>query len=1211
MMHFAKTCAIVNYVYFLVKQDPAKIYIMRGTTMKKTLKPILSLLLAFAMLLPMAGVANAAVTGITLSISPSNTLYYRPYSVSQPSATLSATITDDSGTAYAGSVVWDAAASPYVTITPNAANSSTAAITATSLAPAATSSVIVSATAGGMTQSLGQPVNVLTDAATSLSFTYPAVGSTQQLTLGTPLTTSANVTYQSGAVEAANMSALTYSASPAGIVSVSSAGVITPLTTGTATITASAGTSIGAPSTTFTVVVGSGVNNNTGISVSGSAYMSGSNYYYLNLPGQYNTTGTSIYQQLSAAFTSVYGVAPNTSGNTATILLTPAAASSYYGTLSGNAYPNINLFTDVASMYFIPAGVGTYECSFVLTDGVIPGTATPRAISGVIRITVSSQSTNIYIPVPSSAYSYTFSGATANGSAATSLIAAALGTSASSVSYIVFNAGASSTNASGRSVGTLYTSYQTMTAVAGGNTAQTVNYANIGEMYFQPTGNTGTYSIGYTAYSANNVALCTGTMYLLVNSGTLDVSLTLNSEANYTFSSPSSTVSGGTGSSAYTLITSAIAGYGLTGSNYYLSFDVPSMSSASAAVGTLYRSSNLREVYSTDRLSYSELSGLYFTPKQAGTYAVTYYVYNTSTDTNPLGSGTLSITVASVLGEANFSYATTYGKTVALNEKDFADFVQKKLGAGYTLSHIVFNNYSGSGTFYYDSNKFAPYNTSNYYSRSYSGADAATVRYIDTVRFTAPSSSAGYTAVSFTAYASLLGGAAATPAPGVFHIYYTAAEVPVITYDASSTSGITLRESDFISAYKTAMGSTASSNPQFRVCFQSVPSNGFLYQGSTSSSRGNTQLTSVNVSSTYYTVGSTSSARSVSTLSYTPFVYNSTMDKVTYIAYSTNNVQLYSGEVVFRAIAPRTATVASDGLDFSSSDFYSTSDSDPVTYVTFKTPVSGKFFVQQNGRLIAANENTKFYTLLPTDGTYPVSAAHYIPRVAQTAPITLTYVAHLKSGASYENTISVTPTSKTSSASFYDVTGNVGSWSANSVDFATKFGLVKGVGNGQFNPNSTMNRGDLVLILYRMAGSPAVSGTAPFSEFPITANYSASYKQEINNSALWAYNSRLLDGVTDGTSYRPFQPITRQDYATILYNYNKNIVNGSVSNSGSIERFVDKDQVASYALAAMQWAVGNNYMNGTSTDPSRPMLSPASSTTRAEIVTLLHRYLTY
>lgn len=110
-----------------------------------------------------------------------------------------------------------------------------------------------------------------------------------------------------------------------------------------------------------------------------------------------------------------------------------------------------------------------------------------------------------------------------------------------------------------------------------------------------------------------------------------------------------------------------------------------------------------------------------------------------------------------------------------------------------------------------------------------------------------------------------------------------------------------------------------------------------------------------------------------------------------------------------------------------------------------------------------------------------------------TLPVTLI----TQSGKQVEDTLSFYVTSKTHSEQFTDVTETtVGLWAADAVDFAYHFGLVSGVEETKFAPNSPMTRAQLVTVLYRAAGSPEVTVTTNFEDLDVGAYY--------YNAVVWA-----------------------------------------------------------------------------------------------------------
>ena len=739
-----------------------------------------------------------------------------------------------------------------------------------------------------------------------------------------------------------------------------------------------------------------------------------------------------------------------------------------------------------------------------------------------------------------------------------------------------------------------------------------VNAADLESLWFIPRNNSGTYDVDFTVYSAPNgkgIKLASGTLSISLNAASLDVLAELEGKDPYVFSSKAG-IDGN--DSAETLIVDAINGT-LGRSNWGgVRFDVDKITRASYAVGTLYRDDSStkpsNELDADDYIAGTQIGDLYFVPEEAGTYEVDFEIYKDADAKTALASGTLTITVPVDLSRVDFRYVTTVDESIDLDEDDFGYFIQDILGARYELAFITLDDVDGGGTFYLSNSKFVPGSKSEeLYSEDYDNAPRR-AKYIKDLSFHTPGKP-GITYVKFTAY-GVKGNGDPMEEQGTFCIFYGYADVPAITIriakdpEVSATLAYAmLEESQFVAVYRSATGN-ATAKPQFSICFTELPTTGLLYKNFNVNRGTGTMMSSKDLNATYFTVGGNSS-KSVDTVCYLATYEEGVSDSATYLATDSNGIPLFIGKIRFVSAEPKKVTVSSEGLDFSVADF--TEANDPIDYVTFATPASGKLFVTSGSRLIPVTETTKLWISDPTMGSQPISATHYIPRAGQTKDVTLTYTAHTKSGGSYENTILVSTTSRTSSARFSDVSGLTGSWAANSVDFASRYGLVQGVDTVKklFDPEASMRRCDLVLIFYRMAGSPAVTGTMPYTD---VGDGGSSYAKEIYNSALWASQNGIVDGIVTGTEYKPKTNVTRQEYIRILYNYT--IAMGiSVANNGTLAGFSDAADIDAFAVEAMKWAVANGYTTGT--DAKNPKLSPKSETRRAEIVTFLHRYYTY
>lgn len=169
-----------------------------------------------------------------------------------------------------------------------------------------------------------------------------------------------------------------------------------------------------------------------------------------------------------------------------------------------------------------------------------------------------------------------------------------------------------------------------------------------------------------------------------------------------------------------------------------------------------------------------------------------------------------------------------------------------------------------------------------------------------------------------------------------------------------------------------------------------------------------------------------------------------------------------------------------------------------------------------------------------------------------------------------------------------------GTWYYASVRYALSTGLVNGYTDGTFRPTASIRRSEAVTILYRMSGSPKPEEAAVFTDVPKTAWYA--------DAVSWAVENGLVTGYGDGT-FKPDLPINRSQLATVLWRYA-----GSPEVTGTADSFPDWEGVYYYARNGMSWAVENKLINGNLID-GVTYLQPNNSTTRAQFVTIMQRYL--
>ena len=174
---------------------------------------------------------------------------------------------------------------------------------------------------------------------------------------------------------------------------------------------------------------------------------------------------------------------------------------------------------------------------------------------------------------------------------------------------------------------------------------------------------------------------------------------------------------------------------------------------------------------------------------------------------------------------------------------------------------------------------------------------------------------------------------------------------------------------------------------------------------------------------------------------------------------------------------------------------------------------------------------------------------------------------------------------------FPDVDEN--DWFYDEVVYVYENGLMNGVENNQFAPNTATNRAMLATILYRLAGQPDVSGDLPFTDVAAGTWYT--------DAVLWAAQNGIVNGLGENT-FAPMNTLTREQLVTMLYRYAE-AAGYDVSAAADLSGYPDAGKVQPYAQEAMSWAVAEGIVEGMDGN-----LNPAGSATRAQIATILMRF---
>lgn len=545
-------------------------------------------------------------------------------------------------------------------------------------------------------------------------------------------------------------------------------------------------------------------------------------------------------------------------------------------------------------------------------------------------------------------------------------------------------------------------------------------------------------------------------------------------------------------------------------------------------------------------------SSVTLTAKSGGTATITA---ETTIDGNKY-TGTQKITVTVPTAEDVRLMLEEDATYVMLDGGKLSDAVKKATST--TPSTFSFT-LPTTGTIYSSSSLSSSISAGNKYSAS----DVSRMAF-------KPSRSAGSYTIDYAAY-----GTSGQIATGKLVIMTNAG---IVAYHISANESQTMQVSDFQSVYGSGL-----SYVKFGTASDS---RGALYKGSSTSSG------KVGSESYYVSTGTT-------LLKNVTFIAGSSTAKysvvIPFTAYGSNgeangNLVIYVND---------THSVYSTGATFKSmaiADELAPESNASSAYITITRVVGGKLYTQYSKinscTALAAKDlgSTRF----SFSGSNSIDNLYVLP-LADSKTVEVNYTIN----GSDKGTLTFKVVQQTASSKFTDVSGSF-KWAANSVDFMYGNGLVNGISTKNpnvFGPGQNMTRAMLVTILYRAAGEPSVAGIT--NKF--TDNKQNQYYYE---PVLWASSKGIVNGAT-ATTFDPDGKITREQIAAILYRY----AGSPAASSSALNGFTDQSAVSSYAVTAMQWAVGNGIITGVSTN-GRTTLSAKNNATRAQVSVMLHRFLT-
>lgn len=147
-----------------------------------------------------------------------------------------------------------------------------------------------------------------------------------------------------------------------------------------------------------------------------------------------------------------------------------------------------------------------------------------------------------------------------------------------------------------------------------------------------------------------------------------------------------------------------------------------------------------------------------------------------------------------------------------------------------------------------------------------------------------------------------------------------------------------------------------------------------------------------------------------------------------------------------------------------------------------------------------------------------------------------------------------------------------------------------GYGNNLFKPQNDTTRATIIVMMWRLNGSPVVNCVLDFEDVKADDWYTEAVR--------WAKAEGIALGYGNG-KLGPNDTMTREQLATMLWRYA-----GSPASSHSLEEFTDADRISGYAQEAMRWANEKGIVKGF----GNGLLGTQGNTTRAQMVSMFMRF---
>ncbi|WP_340389912.1 immunoglobulin-like domain-containing protein [Paenibacillus sp. FSL E2-0151] len=175
--------------------------------------------------------------------------------------------------------------------------------------------------------------------------------------------------------------------------------------------------------------------------------------------------------------------------------------------------------------------------------------------------------------------------------------------------------------------------------------------------------------------------------------------------------------------------------------------------------------------------------------------------------------------------------------------------------------------------------------------------------------------------------------------------------------------------------------------------------------------------------------------------------------------------------------------------------------------------------------------------------------------------------------------------------SFKDVTQD---WAKDAISALGARGIVKGVGDGEFNPNGQVTRAEFITMLMKLFELSDESATTSFSDVKQGEWY--------HGNIATAQKLGIVNGKPNGR-FGVHENITREDMAVMVYKAVQ--IKQLALTSGEATAFKDEAHIASYAKQAVETIQGAGIINGVGNDE----FAPKKNASRAEAAVMIYNLL--